>query len=92
MPSINSRMLRGNAADYETVEPVSPPPVHNLPFQTTSNSSSLMSITNGNSVPMRGILPIEQMSDFDLQRFFPYTAHYDRIPRYTYYALFNSHK
>lgn len=56
-------------------------------LHVSGNSSNLMSITGGNSVPMRGIPPIEQMSDSDIYRFFPYTAYFDRIPKYTYYSL-----
>jgi hypothetical protein len=58
-------------------------------LHVVSTGSNLMSITGGNTVPMRGILPIEQMSDCDLYRFYPYSAYFDRIPKYTYYALFN---
>lgn len=95
MPDIRTRMATiDSMSHYEPAEVTQPqqasygagissPAALNL----TATDSNLMSINQGNTVPMRGILPIEQMSDCDLYRFFPYTAHFDRIPKYTYYAL-----
>jgi hypothetical protein len=87
MPSIANRMTQ-ELTGYDSAQPTSitttshPPPA-------TSYSNNLMSSIHGNIVPMRGILPIEQMSDTDIQRFFPYSAYSDRIPKFTYYALLN---
>jgi hypothetical protein len=97
MPKINDRMYSSDSV-LSQYEPVSSSAIHTqLPtdpvaVRAQSNSSNLMSITQGNSVPMRGILPIEQMTDADLYKFFPYSAFTDRIPKYTYYALFNTKK
>lgn len=98
MPSMNVRMATvDNMKGYDIVDTpnnlsVPQSPLNNNPtsLQMTSTNSNLMSINQGNSVPMRGILPIEQMSDCDLYRFYPYTAHMDRIPKYTYYQLANN--
>ncbi len=81
-----------NMRPYESAASTHAVPVAGDPAapHISGNNGSLMSITNGNSVPMRGILPIEQMTDYDLYRFFPYTAYTDRIPKYTYYQLFNT--
>lgn len=93
MPSIGSRRMTDDVMQKYTIADASVSRPSQLPAtaNTSFNSSNLMSITGagGNSVPMRGILPIEQMSDSDGSRFFPYTAFFDRIPNYTYYALLN---
>lgn len=97
MPSINSRKAIGTDTQYTpvstqyTTASISASP-HSDPsnLQMAGGSGSLMAIVGGNRVPMRGILPIEQMTDTDLSRFFPYSAYFDRIPKYTYYALLNS--
>lgn len=103
MPKVTSRISSFDdmAGRYEpmstTVSSVGAVPTHLLPvtdnvapINTPVTSSHLMSITSGNSVPMRGVLPVEQMSDADVDRYFPYGAHQDRIPKYTYYLLFNT--
>ncbi len=95
MPSIQDRLATGTDVQYQPVE-TTQQSVHgsSLPdpssLQMSGGSGSLMSISSGNRTPMRGILPIEQMNDTDLSKFFPYSAYIDRIPKYTYYALFNS--
>ena len=90
MPNIQSRAMTADVVQrYSPAGPV--PDAHQLTIPSQPATNSLMSITGagGNSVPMRGVLPIEQMSDSDIARFYPYTAFFDRIPTYTYYALFN---
>jgi hypothetical protein len=93
MPNINSRRMTSDVMQKYTISEASVDRPYQLPATANAsfNSSNLMSITGagGNSVPMRGVLPIEQMSDSDIARFFPYTAFFDRIPNYTYYQLFN---
>jgi hypothetical protein len=92
MPSIESRTTTPDKMDsYEQIaSPLVHAPASMLDnpsaLHVTGNSTNLMSITTGNSVPMRGIPPIEFMSDCDLYKFYPYTAYFDRIPKYTNYA------
>src|SRR5260370_28880618 len=100
MPNIKSRTVCDDSLmKYQ--------PVTNTPTQTdtraitpgdpttismTGTQTRLMSPNLGNRVPMRGIHPIELMSDNDLYHFFPNTAFMDRIPVFTYYALNNQAK
>lgn len=93
MPKIDSRIM-----EFEQLKKYSPvlpnkQADHNMDVSSslmmTSTSTNLMSINQGNSVPMRGIMPIEQMSDCDIYRFFPNSAYMDRIWSYTYSALAN---
>jgi hypothetical protein len=95
MPPINSRntdKLEGYVYEHTNKSEGMVPPVTTPPgaLHVSSTSSNLMSITSGNSVPMRGILPIEFMSDSDSSRFFPYTAYFDRIPKYTFFTQLNT--
>ena len=55
-------------------------------------TTNFMSITAGNTVPMAGLPPIEMMSDYDVQRYFPYNAHNIHVPKYTFALLSNSGK
>lgn len=94
MPPIHTRMATvDNVTGYTVPDSIPAPQSHITgdpsALHVTAMGSNLMSITGGNTVPMRGILPIEQMSDCDLYRFYPYSAYFDRIPKYTYYALLN---
>lgn len=58
-------------------------------LSVSSAGGDMMSINSGNRVPMRGVLPVEQMSDSDLYRFFPYTPYFDRRWTSVYYQLYN---
>lgn len=97
MPSIADRLVQSDSlynyqpASSSPYQSVNPMAYSGSPatFQVTSTSTNLMSINQGNSVPMRGVPPIETMSDCDQYRFFPSTAYFDRIWGYTYYALAN---
>lgn len=89
MPSILSRVATDSTMQkYEPIQPTSLPP----PSSITMNpmTSDLMAMHTGNPVPMRGILPIEQMTDSDINKFYPYTAYFDKIPKYTYYLSNNN--
>ncbi len=85
MPSISSRMMP-ELTGYDPAPPAAPSHVSHPP-PVPPYSNNLMSNTHGNTVPMRGLLPIELMNDTDVHRFFPYSAYSDRIPKFTYYSL-----
>lgn len=87
MPRINDRLA--GPEKYSQVGSVGQTLPGNPSFIPTSAINSFMS-SSGNSVPMRGVLPIEHMTDTDLYRFFPYSAYNDRMWSYTYFALRNS--
>lgn len=90
MPPISSRTVTDETiAKYEPISSItslSPP----SSITMTPMNSDLMSVNSGNPVPMRGILPIEQMTDTDISKFYPYTAYFDKIPKYTYYLSNNT--
>lgn len=66
-------------------------PAGSIPPQTIQETAyGGMSIAKGNRVPMRGTLPIEQMTDSDLYSFYPYNSYTDRTWKYTYFTLFNA--
>lgn len=91
MPNISDRM-NIDTSYFTTVDipqPINTPVFSDNQSESTHTGMRLISI-GGNSVPMRGIHPVEMMTDTDLYRFYPYSAYADRKWTYTYYALFNS--
>lgn len=86
MPQIDTRF-----ADPEEVALRAVPPATDTTSPSvlqTSTSGNFMSV-GGNTVPMRGVLPVEHMTDTDLYRFYPYSAYVDRVWDYRYFALAN---